>query len=335
MILHDIDVWTENIFKGNFSGEGWKEIRSLTISLDSVLVNLVFNDKCFSNLISLSELHIHVLQLDFFGNVFAGLENVTFLDLTNSTDVKQEELEKCFAPGIFPTLEKLVLCKTGIKTRGYYLDRYFWKSVNQRPITFLDISHMYIAKVDAKAFENNFEKFETIIARGAYIGSVETTSKYMKLIPSLKYLDLRDIIISSNILCVTPVVSVYFPVTLNADYYGFLANVETILLDNICQSLTQPVMHHFYVPYLRFSSSYLFHLKNVSFNNNNIAYADIHASFEHTTLEVLSVNGNNMVYLSPSTLACFGNLSHLDLTNNKLGQMMVNNETQFVDLLGG
>lgn len=35
-IFNDTDVWKETIVKGNFSGEGWKKISSLTISLNSV-----------------------------------------------------------------------------------------------------------------------------------------------------------------------------------------------------------------------------------------------------------------------------------------------------------
>lgn len=298
-------------------------------------IYIVFNDSCFSNLIRLTELHIQVSQLQFHTSVFTGLENVTLLDLTNSTGLKQQELEKCFAPGIFPNLKKLILCKTGIRTKGYSLDKHFWKSVNQRPISYLDISHMYLAMVDAQAFEKYFDNFQTIIARGAYIGSLASNSKYMNPIPNLKYLDIRDIITSSNVLCATPVVSFNSPVTLNTDYYGYLANVETILLDNICQSLTTQIKHHFYAPYIRFSSNYAFHFTNVSLNRNNIAYADIHMFCENPTLKALSLESNEMEYLSPAALSCLHTLQYLDFTDNKLGLMMTKNETSFASLLGG
>lgn len=225
------EMWINSSF---FIGPGWKNISTLSVIEQSKKHIVIFSNMCFAELLNLTELRIHIPFAYFLPGALSRTNNIKILDLTNCSDITNNELMGVLFPGNLPSLETLILFRAGYMLQNFDFDSYFWHAISSRPITYMDISYVHVASYnESAAVDVLYGNLRTLIARGMSIGQIYAYD--MSVPPSgIKYLDISESFIPSFPLCLADTISEMPDLTFSLMEYNVFASVETMILDNIC-----------------------------------------------------------------------------------------------------
>ena len=334
VVLHSLSDGTV-LAESVFDGPGWNTITSLTIDSRSVTDDLMIQENSFVNLVGLESLGLHISHTKLESGAFNGLLNVTTLDMTNSIFIHTAVLNGIILhPGTFPKLEKLVLIRLGIDY-GLSLNNTFWKRIETRPVSYLDISYVQASELDINAMLKHCTKIRTLRTRGLNVRKVYGGLRNLTKLPNLEVLDFSECDSIRNVACQVPTlfdIPVYTVHTRNANC---ISNIRELYLDNICGLNLAGSRNHVLknISNIRLESSEPWNLKLLSFNGNSLTYFDVQFIGEYLTLETLFLAQNDMEYFNPKSLLTVAMLKHLDLSDNRLGLMSRHNGSIFQSAL--
>lgn len=323
-----------------FQGPGWENITFLTITYNSKRYfhmrnpHLKFRNSCFRRLHRLEQLRLHIARVSFENGTFDGLERLKVLDLTDSAHLTEASFHSIIAsPNVLPYLRELILVKVGnYIAKGISLGRTFWNFVGQRPIRHLDISYMRVQSFHATAFYENCDNLVKIILRGTYLNIVDSFLNGIKPCLRLRYVDLSSIVIPKLEICSFFRIPLISNVSISADRLAMFSKVETFLADDVCydrHSKDKPFLLKFGV---HLYSKYDWKILTLSLNRNRLQSVDVAYACNNPMLNKLSLVGNGLKFLSPTSLSCLISLKGLNLAENQLSFMQKENHAQFENL---
>ena len=321
-----------NLNSSMFNTPGWGHVTDLVVGSPwyNVLnqIEVSFGYQCFSELVNLEYLSIHVKLGDIMNGSFHGLNNVHTLNLSCVQNVHEHYLQLILAPDSLPNIKTLIMRDVDIQHSNLYLNEYFWRSLFERSVAYVDISSEAIV-TNMSSFYSYCDNIETFIVRGTHV--IKAISFTKQPCRKLNYVDVSEVKFTDMIVCSLdkPLIYNKSEIISLADLY-VLSNVETIIADDICTKPSKQI-HITDEARIRFKDS--FDMKTLSVRGNNLVYLDIRILCETPSLQNLTLADNNMEYMSPDLLACVFTLKYLDLSNNSLGLMSIYNKTKFRGLL--
>ena len=313
-----------------FGGKGWMNVSSLSIVSESAVTAVRFEENFLEGLLNLRELHIHVLTITFHPNAFNGSNNVILLDVTNSTRLFDDELKsQVLASGNLPNLKELILTRSGYEA-GYDLDETFWRKIEDRPISYLDLSYIRARVLNFTSLRLHCRYLQTLNARGIYI-EVSIDTSLFKPACNIEVFDISSFSIPKNVLCYLSEISIQNQ-TISLDKFNLYSTARKFIFNNMCPM--EGPMHYFRnVRNISFTSLVPWYLEELSLNNGRLAYLDVELECRQPWLKSLSLAENSMEYLSPKFLNCTSTLERLDLSGNRFDLMSTRNASHFEKLL--
>ena len=313
-----------------FAGKGWINVSSLSFVSEDYEIYVSFEENCLAGLLNLRELHIHVLTNKFHPNAFNGSISVHVLDVTNSTRMTYNDLKyEVLASGSFPNLKKLILTRSGYEA-GYDLDETFWRKIEDRPISYLDLSYIRASVLNFTSLRLHCRYLQTLNARGIYI-EVSIDTSLFKPACNIEVFDISSFSIPKNVLCYLSEFSIQNQ-TISLDKFNLYSTARKFIFNNMCPM--EGPMHYFRnVRNISFTSLVPWYLEGLSLNNGRLAYLDVELECRQPWLKSLSLAENSMEYLSPKFLNCTSTLERLDLSGNRFDLMSTRNASHFEKLL--
>ena len=313
-----------------FGGKGWMNVSSLSIVSESAVTAVRFEENFLEGLLNLRELHIHVLTIIFHPNAFNGSNNVILLDVTNSTRLFDDELKsQVLASGNLPNLKELILTRSGYEA-GYDLDETFWRKIEDRPISYLDLSYIRASLFNFTALKTHCRRLHTLNIRGIYV-EVSIDSTFDKPCCNIQVFDLSAIPLPMNMFCYIPQFSIQNH-SFSIDKVNLFSSAKEIIVNNICP-MAGPMHYMRNVRNISFTSRVQWHLQTLSLIGGRLAYLDVEIECSQPMLKSLSLAENSMEYLNPKLLNCTSTLEHLDLSGNRFDLMSTRNASHFEKLL--
>ncbi|XP_060560338.1 uncharacterized protein LOC132720264 [Ruditapes philippinarum] len=335
-----IDFMGENrIFELNnsyFTSKKWGQVNTIKLlqSRYEPNFNVNFKDKCFHGLKSLRELHINLpLHIDVESDVFVGLDNLKFLDLSDCVHLNLSKLVASFTgSNKLPNLEILKASKLNIYNEGIKIDTKFAEGLGDKRITSLDFSGASVTQVNTTAGFQFLEKLRNVNLSYCKISDIIIDSKTdVRKLESIGILDLSHAPISWLIPSKKIVSKTWFhsdfPMKWNYFLFPKIVNSSFCIRD---QGLIWIVNGTY-----KADSPFLWKSEEFIVKNNNVKYLDLKMEcFIHKAFTIKHINaaGNQMEFLHPSIFGCFPNLEKLDLSNNKLHKMAKENHLLFQQL---
>ncbi|KAH3850675.1 hypothetical protein DPMN_093100 [Dreissena polymorpha] len=347
--VHVICIKARMITPEAFHGLGWGNVTYLQLYSD--VAELA--DNAFRRLKRLKELHIHVAKLKLQDGVFRYLVNLELLSLNDCYRLNSTEFVQAMAnESVMPHLTHLYLRRTSkIEKYNFDLNESFFK-IFKRPIKILDLSDTAISSFDMSILDTEPDlgmSIESINVSHTYYINHNTKVSQNRTLRNLEVIDVSGNFIDGktlqyNSVCnpltrvITNIKDIRFTIDFNG-LFKLVQHMKTFYADELC-AISQPM----FAPYV------FKHIKNVTFalndptvvlnverlflRRNNVHYLDVEAMIEMpSVLKFLDLSENGVEYINPRLLKNCPLLTHLVVSNNKLGMMQMNNQTDFECLL--
>lgn len=117
-----------------FNGSEWSNVSSIHFTCACITNRLVFERSCFEPVSNVTSIHIHSSRTVFYRGSFGGIDQLKMLDLTNSTNLNEDQLFDIIDRRYIPHSETLILANTGVDSEMYSLNEYFWSMIGHRPV---------------------------------------------------------------------------------------------------------------------------------------------------------------------------------------------------------
>ncbi|KAH3708352.1 hypothetical protein DPMN_067801 [Dreissena polymorpha] len=351
--LHCIDPMSST--NETFRGGGWERITYLRLfwngksSTSNTLLGGIF-----TGLKHLTALHINIVSLQTLDKgVFDGLENLTILNLDDCWQLDFNDfLDIMSNEDVLPNLHDLSLRKTSSENNyNVILGERFWKML-KRPVMSLDISEMVVNVYDLRILDTDESLGRTIemfnVSRISAFNGLKSFKPETRALQSLKEIDLsgffndghrRD----AHFFCspftrkITNMHDVR-NIVQNTGLTKLLQNVDTIYMDQMCgddEKLPPFIFQHAknVSYYSEDGHNIIAHLKRIYFRKNNFRLLDAEVRIDTLSSVVLiDLTENGLEYIHPVIFQNVHSLKQLVLSKNRLGQMQLRNESDFVAL---
>ncbi|XP_060551734.1 uncharacterized protein LOC132713249 [Ruditapes philippinarum] len=332
--VKNLGMSQKTINSTNFKSENWRYIERLELSGCKTTCGFVhFANGTFVNLVTLSELHIHLHDVYLDSNVFDGQLTVNLLDVSDCPRLTFDKLFNSLnGTNKLPALKHLKMKKINSYHYGQnILDARVGKVLQAKNIISLDLGYTDIALFDFHIFKY-LAYIEVMNISSANINNFGThedrTHDFANITLDLSHatMPLKSI----------PPYAVYSDVTLNISvfepsyFFEFgVLNISSIKptfpisFKNITLIVDIPPMN--------------FPVKHMILKDINIKYFDVHCVFTNNNataykdVKELNLAENGLQYVD---LSCaFRDLKALDMSSNQLGKMAISNRSAFEEIL--
>ncbi|KAH3813921.1 hypothetical protein DPMN_142394 [Dreissena polymorpha] len=349
--LHCIDPMS--ITNETFRGGGWERITYLRLFWNGQSSNTL-SGGIFTGLKHLTALHINMVSLETLDKgVLDGLTNLTILNLDDCWQLNFNNfLDIMSNEDVLPNLHSLALRKTSSNNNyNVILGDRFWK-ILKRPVKSLDISEMKVNAYDFRILDTDDSFGRTLeifnLSRISTFNVLNSFRSETRALQNLKAIDLsrifnegqrRDALFwCSPVTRSRPNVHDMRSIVNNTGWTKLLENVDTIYMDQMCgdaETLSPLIFQH--IKNVSYCSeegeSVMSNLKQLYLRKNNIRVLDAEVRIDMlSSMEFIDFSENGLEYIHPVILKNFHSLKHLKLSNNRLGQMQLRNESNFVRL---
>ncbi|XP_060583125.1 toll-like receptor 4 [Ruditapes philippinarum] len=319
-----------------FMSKNWEDVTELQLqgSDHEPLSEIIFMEKCFIGLKSLRELHMNLqtqIQLD--SDLFVGLDNLKFLDLSECVHVNLTELVKSFTgSNKLPSLETLKASNLNIYNGGISFDTKFAEALGDKQITSLEFSYTKITEINTAASLQYIQTLKNVnISHSTASNFIYGNKSEVQRLKNINMFDMCHVPVSWLIPTTRFVNMTWkyseFPKSWNYFFYPKIVNMTSRIND--------PGSIH--IENSTYIADVPFHVKIEEFiiKNNNVKHLDVKTECPRNkvnTIKHINAAGNQMEFLHPSILGCAPNLEKLDLSNNKLHKMAKENHLLFQQL---
>ncbi|XP_060560331.1 toll-like receptor 4 [Ruditapes philippinarum] len=333
-----IDFLKENkTFEFNssyFMSKNWEDVTELQLQDHGHIAEIIFMEKCFIGLKSLRELHMNLptqIQLD--SDVFVGLDNLKFLDLSECVYLNLTELVKSFTgSNKLPSLETLKASNLNIYNRGISFDTQFAEALGDKQITSLDFSYTKITEINITAVLQYIQTLKNVnISHSTASNFIYGNKNELQKLKNINMFDMCHVPVSWLIPFTRYVNMAWnysdFPKPWNYFFYPKIVNM-TSRITGTGSIHTVNCTYIINVPFQWKSEELII-------KKNNIKHLDLKMECSRhkiVTIKHINAAGNQMEFLHPSILGCTPNLEKLDLSNNKLHKMAKENHLLFQQL---
>lgn len=233
------------ISKQMFAAAGWSNISVLVISGGHFTREIIFETNCFVSLTELRELRIHVVPHFFSQGTYNGLEQLEVLDISNSTVVKQKDLiSVILAENSLPAMEKLIMVSCGTTLRLDF-DEEFWRLIEQRPISYIDLSQTQVRTFNVSAFFQYCKNVRTLIARGLYVGEYLGNSAQCNSACDIDVMDFSNAYLPGFLLCFASSWSNENSLVVDLNRYKAVSVLRDLSLDGVCPAVASSRINYF------------------------------------------------------------------------------------------
>ncbi|XP_060583123.1 chaoptin-like [Ruditapes philippinarum] len=316
--------------------KNWENVIELQLQESDYDLNskIIFMEKCFIGLKSLRALHINLVkQIELDSDVFVGLDNLKFLDLSECVYLNQTVLVASIkGSNKLPSLENLKASKINNYNGGIEFDTKFAEGLSDKRITSLDLSDTIIIQLNTTAVMHYIEKLETVNVSNCRISKTITDNDTeMQKLKNINILDMSHVPLSWLIPTIKFVNKTWkysdFPKPWNYLFYPKIVNMTSRISD-------QGSIHTVNCTYI-INVPFQWKSEELIIKKNNVKHLDLKMECSRhkvVTIKHVDAAGNQMEFLHPSILECTPYIEKLDLSNNKLHKMAKENHLLFQQL---
>ncbi|XP_053378723.1 uncharacterized protein LOC128548264 [Mercenaria mercenaria] len=328
--LINFNVSGRIIEKGTFSSDNWGQVKELKISAERRWTENhdtveKFDSLCFDGLKNLEKLHISIsTYIEFTSHTLIGLPNLKLLDLSGCRRFSIDNLITALNdPDAVPNLQSLNLSLLDSFRNENKLGDKFFKLISKKKLKELDISSMQILFLNISAFGENCGTLEYLNISKMMLNDFAHDHK-IRYCPNLKFIDASYIILPSAVIPERgPQRNIFsnrfIPFNLNWTPERGFSNVEYINLSGLTPKHTRYIIDNVTV-YIFGLSEY--NLKTLVLRENNFERLNIEVISRNSKLQSVDLSRCNIRFLHPRLLSSFPLLTRIDISHNRLNEMM-------------
>ncbi|XP_060554647.1 uncharacterized protein LOC132715632 [Ruditapes philippinarum] len=316
--------------------KNWEDVTELQLqeSDHEQFSEIIFMEKCFIGLKSLRELHMNLptqIQLD--SNLFVGLDNLKFLDLSECVHLNLTVLVKSFTgSNKLPSLETLKASKLNIYNGGINFDTKFAEALGDKQITSVEFSYTSVTEINITAVLQYIQTLKNVnISHCSVANTIYGKKNELQKIKNINMFDMCHVPVSW-LIPTTRFVNMTWKYSEFPKPWNYLLYPKIV---NMTSCITDPGSIH--IENCTYIADVPFQLKSeeLIIKKNNVKHLDLKMECSRNkvnTIKHINAAENLMEFLHPSILGCTPNIEALDLSNNKLHKMAKENHLLFQQL---